>query len=589
MKFTWLDLMRAIWFLLGNKRKRYLTLTAILFMAQFYWVIPPLVIAKIVDFFTNYKPGDSLSPFYSYAVFLGVLQITVSMVRLITKKHMGNLRTDVIYNIRVKGFEKLSTLSLLDNDNESSGERAQRIQNGADVFQSFAKMFDNEVMVALTSTIGIAVVFLFLSPEFILLLALYIIGFFVIVAIFYRKLQKINNQLSLSLEKASGSYVEGLNNLLTIKALGAENSFRTHISSKENIRRSHEYRLREVGNNQWKIFHVLNSLYTGIFLFLVGKNVLSGAISVGSIVIFMSYLDRLASSSAQIMVIYEDLLRAKANIGRMMPIFKIGTENRGRLGFPKKWNSIQIKDGNFKYRPSIDEANKKQKRISSADIKGLNNINLRIIRNQMIGIVGKTGSGKSTLAKILIGLYRLENGSYKIGKRDFHLINQERVIENITLVPQESEMFNLPLRENITMMHEVNAATLDKAIAVAQLEEVIMRMPAGLNTLIGEKGYRLSGGERQRVGIARAFCRPAEIIIFDEATSSLDNRTEQLIQEGLKRELRNKTLILIAHRTSTLKEADEIYVLDKGTIVEEGTYCELVENPDSIFTKFYNK
>ena len=144
-------------------------------------------------------------------------------------------------------------------------------------------------------------------------------------------------------------------------------------------------------------------------------------------------------------------------------------------------------------------------------------------------------------------------------------------------------MFNLSLKENITLMRKFDRYLFEKAVRVAQLDEVINKLPKGIDTLIGEKGYHLSGGERQRIGIARTIYRDAQIIIFDEATSSVDNKTEQLIQEALENELKKKTLIFIAHRVSTLKSVDMIYVFKDGKISESGNYGELINNVDSEF------
>ena len=157
----------------------------------------------------------------------------------------------------------------------------------------------------------------------------------------------------------------------------------------------------------------------------------------------------------------------------------------------------------------------------------------------------------------------------------------------MSMVLQDSEMFNMTIRENITLLRNIPEETLVKSIKIAQLESVIAKLPNGLETVIGEKGYHLSGGERQRVGIARAICQDPEIIIFDEATSSLDSQTESKIQKALEKELEKKTLIFIAHRISTLKNADVIYVFESGKIVESGSYTTLLNKKNSLFNSLY--
>jgi ABC-type multidrug transport system fused ATPase/permease subunit len=163
-------------------------------------------------------------------------------------------------------------------------------------------------------------------------------------------------------------------------------------------------------------------------------------------------------------------------------------------------------------------------------------------------------------------------------------IRHEELISNIAVVLQETELFSFSLRENITMMKDVPPLLLQRSCETACLSEVIERLPEGLDTLIGERGYSLSGGERQRVGIARALCRNAPILLLDEATSALDSVTEQMVMEQLMAERNgDQTLLIVAHRISTLKDADKIFVIDQGRVAEQGRFQELSEDPESRF------
>jgi ABC-type multidrug transport system fused ATPase/permease subunit len=171
------------------------------------------------------------------------------------------------------------------------------------------------------------------------------------------------------------------------------------------------------------------------------------------------------------------------------------------------------------------------------------------------------------LIKLLLGLYHLDSGTLRIGDVDIREIQHEELVLNVAVVLQETELFNFSLRENITMMREVPAALLQRSCEIACLTDVIARLPDGLDTLIGERGYFLSGGERQRVGIARALCRNASILLLDEATSALDSATEQRVMQRLIAEHNpDRTMIIVAHRTSTLKNADRIVVFDDGRL-----------------------
>ena len=215
---------------------------------------------------------------------------------------------------------------------------------------------------------------------------------------------------------------------------------------------------------------------------------------------------------------------------------------------------------------------------------GLKDFNLVLKRNTKTGIAGLSGSGKSTLAKIILGLYGLKTGTFKVGNKNYYSIAHNETLSNISVVLQETELFNLSLRDNITMMRVEDKELLDIAVEISNLDEVIGRLPEGLDAMIGEKGYMLSGGERQRLGIARAIYKNAPIIILDEATSSLDSETEGKIMEKLLGEYgKDKTFLIIAHRLGTLKYTDNIAVMERGKVVEEGSYDKLMNNQSSVF------
>ena len=575
------NLLKALWFLIGEKKHQYLFWEIILFLIHFYVVVPPLLIGKIVDFFISYQVGQSLVPFYFYTSALGISFSLISFIRLSLKNTLGNLRSDISYSIKVKGFEKLLDFSLRWHDEEITGNKVQKIQNGVTAFNDLTYIMDNEIVRSVTTFLGIIFVFIFLKSQYVIFFVLYVVGFFIIIQYFYDRIQKTNDEYFMSREKAGGSYVESLSNILTIKTLGASEGFKTHIAQREEVTKQYEYKIRGLYNKLWKTYQAFNGVCYSAFLILVGQGVIARVISTGSIVVFYGYLQSLTGSTNEIIQIYETVIRSTSGISRLMPIFwtkpKIKT---GLLSFSRNWEKISIQKGNFRYKA-------KEIKFDKYD-NDLSDISLTIHRFQKIGIVGKTGSGKSTLAKLLVGLYEFETGKYKIGDLNFYDIRHDEILRLMVLVLQDSEMFNLSLRDNITLMREGDSEVLQKAIEISQLKDVVAKLPEGLNTLIGEKGYHLSGGERQRVGIARAIYKNPEIIILEEATSSLDSKTEQALQQALEKNLEQKTLIIIAHRVSTLKNVDKIYVFDEGKIIEQGTYMRLASNPNSHFSRIYN-
>ncbi len=217
------------------------------------------------------------------------------------------------------------------------------------------------------------------------------------------------------------------------------------------------------------------------------------------------------------------------------------------------------------------------------------NLNFTIKGGQFIGIVGQTGSGKTTLAKLLLRFYDPISGSVKINNINMRDVTIKELRKNIGFVSQETFLFDGTIKENIAYYNE--DADMDDIIAASQksqAHEFIEKLPHGYNTLIGERGQKLSGGQKQRLSIARAILKNPDILIFDEATSSVDNETEQLIQQALNDISKNRTTIVIAHRLSTIRNADHIIVLSDSSIIEQGCHDELILNSDGYYASLWN-
>lgn len=575
--FSWLDFGKAVLYLLGKRKRAYLLLSFVLILILGFGALPPLIMGMVVDYFSTYTKGASLQPFYILVLVGSVLASIAAYLRLQIKQYMGDIQSEVSYDIRVKGFDRLLDLSLAWHDKELTGNKYQRLQKGIGDLWTISYFFSNTMYptaINFVYTVGLLIV---IRPPYIALYALYGIGFCLILRFFYDRIQDLNEKLNKSMEDASGAHVEGLGNILTLKSSGAQKKFGEHIAKREQLKKTFEYEIRRVSIMQWQVYQIYNAAIMGIFLLISGIDVARGVLSAGSIVIINSYMIQLTNRTSDILSNYEKMLESKSSIGRMMTIFwaKDG-DTSGKAPFPLKWDSLSLLKADFSYN-----------HIENHAPAALADINISIPKFQKVGIVGKTGSGKSTLSKILVGLYPLSQGSYMIGSSNFYDVSHDEISQHIAIVLQDSEMFNMTLEENITLLRKVDPELLKKAIKISQLDEVIAKLPDGLHTAIGEKGYHLSGGERQRVGIARAICRDPEIIIFDEATSSLDSRTEGKIQDGLEKELSKKTLLFIAHRVSTLKNVDVIYVFENGTIVEAGSFKKLHENKNSVFSKLY--
>jgi ABC-type bacteriocin/lantibiotic exporter with double-glycine peptidase domain len=284
-----------------------------------------------------------------------------------------------------------------------------------------------------------------------------------------------------------------------------------------------------------------------------------------------SYFRSLHSSVNNTVLFMDSVMEHWIAVERMAPLLLDQNDtSRGTKLFPQEWQELRLEKVSARYKD---------------DRGGVEDLSLTIRRGEHIGIVGCSGSGKSSLAKVLMGVLPTQQGSYTIDGIPFAEITTHARSQNMSMVLQDSELFNMSLAENVAAMRSVSTERMSHAVRIAALDSVIAKLKNGLKELIGEKGYKLSGGERQRVGIARAICKDPEILVLDEATSALDSQTEAGIHEALQEELGSKTMIIIAHRLSTLRSVDRIIVLENGKIAEEGPPEALLANPESKFSQ----
>jgi ATP-binding cassette subfamily B multidrug efflux pump len=312
--------------------------------------------------------------------------------------------------------------------------------------------------------------------------------------------------------------------------------------------------------------YFLVALSTILILWFGGQMVIAGQMTIGEVVAFNSYLIMLAAPVQQLQWLVNNAGEAAAGTQRVFDILDTVPE----INSPEEATVLSPMEG----RVTFERVNfTYQGEKSSA----LHDVNLQVEPNQVIALIGPTGSGKSSLINLIPRFYDVSSGSVQVDGRDVRELELEALRKQIGIVLQTSLLFSDTLRNNIAYGRpEASEEEILTAAKAAQVDEFIQNMPEGYNTIIGERGITLSGGQRQRVAIARALLMNPRILILDDSTSSVDTRTERLIQKALETLMEGRTTFVIAHRLSTVHRADLILVLDHGQIIERGTHAELL-------------
>ncbi len=312
-----------------------------------------------------------------------------------------------------------------------------------------------------------------------------------------------------------------------------------------------------------------------ISLWMGAHLVISGEISIGQLIAFNMLAGQVIAPVIRLAHLWQDFQQVGISVERLGDVLNTPIEKKsGRNILPEIQGDIEFKNVRFRY--------------SSDGNVILNNINLYISKGDVIGIVGRSGSGKSTLTKLLQRFYIPETGQILIDGHDLSLADPEWLRRQIGVVLQENILLNRSIIDNITLASP--AVSMEQAIEAARLagaHDFITELKEGYNTIVGEQGVGLSGGQRQRIAIARALVTNPRILIFDEATSALDYESENIIMKNMSRICKNRTVIIIAHRLSTVKNANRIIVMDNGFISEDGTHKELISKKDSLYAYLY--
>jgi len=534
----------------------------------------PMLIPLLIDEVLLEHPGK-MSEFISALfgtsetwVYIGVILFVVLLLRTLAfvfnnrkTYHSIKITQKISYLLRHRILHHLERVSLSEYESLKSGGIASKTVHDVEVVSGFA---GQAVVTLLTSSLmllGIALVMLWMNWVLALLVSALNPIFLGFSRIIGRKtgayLRKQNEAYELYNEMIN----ETLELFMQVRASNQEKSFFDILRDRaKNMQQtSFDYGYKAFVANSSSA--LLTNTVVDIFRALGIAAVAYSDLSIGMMIAFLFYLSTLVSPMQQLMGLAIGYQSTKPALERINTLLSLAQEPHYlHKADPFKNNittSVELKKINFAY------GNGKQV---------LHNISLKAEAGQKIALIGPSGSGKTTIAQIMVGFYPSDSGEILYGSIPIEQIGLPVVRENVALMLQQALFFNDTIRMNLTLSKEKSDKEIYKALKMAQLESFIRQLEDGLETPIGKNGIRLSGGQRQRLAIARLILSDPKIVIFDEATSALDNATEFRLYETLTPFLKDRTTIIIAHRATTIKQADYIYLIEEGRVKDQGPY-----------------
>ena len=477
-----------------------------------------------------------------------------------------NIAQGIEHHIRIDTYSHVQNLDLEWYEKQKTGNITAILNDDVNQLERFLNGGFNDILQIIVSTIAIGGVFFYISPLIALFAVCPIPIILFVASLFQKKLSPKYLDVRNAAGDLSSSIFNNLLGIITIKGFTAE-----QYETNKILKMSNEYQ----NKNQSAI--KLSSAFIpivrmGVLTGFIGTMIigsvyaLNGVIAVGSFSVLVFLTQRFLWPFTRLGETIDLFERSMASTRRILELlettFKIKNSNNPKI--MKSLNeNIVLENVEFGY---------EDKRV-------FKNLNLEINKEDFIGIAGQTGSGKTTLIKLLFRFYEIKNGEIKIDGTNINNIDIASLRSNIGLVNQEIFLFDGTIRENICYPNtDIDESLLMEVAQSSQCLEFIEKLDDGFDTIVGERGQKLSVGQKQRIGIARALYKKPEILIFDEATSAVDNETEYLIQKALKEISKSCTTIVIAHRLSTIKNADKIIVLGNEKVLEEGTHQHLIEN-----------
>jgi ABC-type multidrug transport system fused ATPase/permease subunit len=488
----------------------------------------------------------------------GIASYVDSYYTEIVGQHVAN-------DLRMRVYDHLECLSFSYYDTHETGALLSTITDDVATVQDFVSTTTLSIVVDAMTIVGMLGLMLWLNWRF----TLFVSGVAPILLLLVARLRRAVKRATREVRRRESDIVSvvqsGLESIRTVQAFDARDIEVARLRDASHATVDAALGARRIKSLLSPSIELIVAACTALVLWRGAALTVAGTMTVGSLVVFLAYLGKFFKPVQELAKMTNTIAQTTVALERIQSILdiEISIRERSDAREPDVFHgAVVFEHVGFSYTPKAVV---------------LQDLNFAIEPGQFVGIVGATGSGKSTIASLIPRFYDPTAGRILIDGVDVRELTLHGIRRQIGFVLQDTALFRGTIRENIAYgRHHASLAEIVAAGRLANAHEFIASMPGGYDTLIGERGITLSGGQRQRIGIARAFIRNAPILILDEPTASLDSEAERVVFEGLQRLARGRTVIMIAHRLNTLRSADTIVVLERGTIAEQGTHDHLI-------------
>lgn len=547
----------------GNYHKFFLAVIFFFIKHAPVWVLP-IVTANIINDITSGSPETYQNIIIQAMIMIVLVALNIPMNYMYTRyKSLATRYAET--GLRRALVRKLQQLSISYHKETQSGRLQSKIMRDVEAVETLStQMFLSILNIALNIAIALIVTINKSLVVFIFFLLTTPIA--AATMVFFRNvMKKRNNEFRKEMEETSARVMEMVELIPVTRAHALEEEEVQKMSGQLFAVAEKGYRLDVIqslfGSVGWAIFQIFQVVCLGFTGFLAIK----GTVMPGDITLYQSYFATIVSQVSSLMSLIPTIAKGIESVNSIGEVLLEDDieQNEGKEIIKDIYGEFDFKDVTFRY--------------NNIDRPVLHNLNLHVDKGETIALVGESGAGKSTILNLVIGFNQVNSGEVLIDGHNMKDIDLRSYRKYLAVVPQTSILFSGTIRDNITYgVDNVDEATLDEIVKAANLTDLINSLPDGLDTIVGEHGGKLSGGQRQRISIARALIRNPKVIVLDEATSALDSISEKLIQEALNNLTKDRTTFIVAHRLSTIKDADKIAVIADGHCVEYGTYDELM-------------